>query len=45
MQDGHGSVALADDATYTLDPQSKVLRREAQFERYRQWKEQEAKRK
>jgi aminopeptidase N len=44
MADGHGSIDMPEGALYTLDPQSKLLRREAQIERYRQWKEDEAKR-
>jgi aminopeptidase N len=43
MMDGRGSIALPRNATYTLDPQSKVLRQEPQFERYRKWKEEQKK--
>ena len=32
MADGHGSIALPPHATVTLDPQSKILRREKRFE-------------
>jgi aminopeptidase N len=39
MTDGRGSVALAEGTAYTLDPHSKVLRREQHIERYHQWQE------
>jgi aminopeptidase N len=37
MTDGRGSVELPEGASYTLDPHSKVLRREQHIERYRQY--------
>jgi aminopeptidase N len=39
MTDGRGSVALTEGTAYTLDPHSKVLRREQHIERYHQWQE------
>jgi aminopeptidase N len=40
MADGHGSIALPPGSTYTLDPHSKILRREARFEIYQRYQEQ-----
>jgi aminopeptidase N len=40
MVDGHGSIALPAGATYTLDPHSKILRREARFEIFQRYQEQ-----
>jgi hypothetical protein len=40
MADGHGTIALPPGATYTLDPHSKILRREARFEIYQRYQEQ-----
>jgi aminopeptidase N len=45
MTDGRGSVALPEGASYTLDPHSKVLRREQHIERYHQWQEEQKKKK
>jgi aminopeptidase N len=45
MTDGHGSVELADGASYTLDPNSRILRREAHIERFQQYQEEQKKRK
>jgi aminopeptidase N len=40
MADGHGSIALPAGATYTLDPHSKILRREARFAIFQRYQEQ-----
>ena len=45
MVGGRGSVALPAGATYTLDPHSKVLRREEHIERFQQYQEEQKKRK
>jgi len=45
MTDGRGSVELTADAAYTLDPHSKILRREQHIERYQQYQEAQKKRK
>jgi aminopeptidase N len=45
MTDGRGSVELPEGASYTLDPHSKVLRREQHIERYHQWQEEQKKKK
>jgi aminopeptidase N len=37
MDGGKGSVALPQDATWTIDPHSKVLRREPQIEQYQEF--------
>jgi aminopeptidase N len=39
MTDGRGSIDLPEGVAYTLDPHSKVLRREQHIERYRQYLE------
>jgi aminopeptidase N len=39
MADGRGSVAIPAGATWTLDPHSKVLRREAHIERFQQYQD------
>jgi aminopeptidase N len=44
MTDGRGSIALPEGASYTLDPHSKVLRREQHIERYHQYQEEMRKR-
>jgi aminopeptidase N len=43
MTDGRGSVELPEGASYTLDPHSKVLRREQHIERFQQWLEEQKK--
>jgi aminopeptidase N len=43
MTDGRGSVELPEGAAYTLDPHSKVLRREQHIERYQQYREEQKK--
>lgn len=43
MADGKGSVELPEGVGYTLDPHSKVLRREQHIERYHQWQEEQRK--
>ena len=43
MQDGRGSVKLPPGTTYTLDPHSKVLRREEHIERFQQYQEEQKK--
>jgi aminopeptidase N len=43
MTDGRGSVALPAGATYTLDPHSKILRREEHIERFQKWREEQQK--
>jgi aminopeptidase N len=40
MTDGRGSIALPPGATCTLDPRSKILRREARFEIFQRYQEQ-----
>jgi hypothetical protein len=37
MEGGKGSVALPRDASYTIDPHSKVLRRDVQIEQYQEF--------
>ena len=39
MADGHGSIALPPHATVTLDPHSKILRREKRFEVFQRYQE------
>jgi aminopeptidase N len=43
MADGHGSIALPAGATYTVDPHSKILRREERFEIYQRFQERQQK--
>jgi aminopeptidase N len=43
MADGHGSIALPAGATYTLDPHSKILRREERFEVFQRYQERQQK--
>jgi aminopeptidase N len=43
MADGHGSIALPANATWTLDPHSKILRRERRFEVFQRYQEQQQK--
>ncbi|GAB3448140.1 M1 family metallopeptidase [Massilia solisilvae] len=43
MDGGKGSVELPEGATYTLDPHSKILRREEHTEAYQAWKKAQAK--
>ncbi|GAB3422532.1 M1 family metallopeptidase [Massilia agilis] len=43
MDDGKGSVELPEGATYTLDPHSKILRREEHIEAFQAWKKAQAK--
>jgi len=43
MADGRGSLALPAGATYTLDPRSKILRREERFEVYQRYQERQQK--
>jgi aminopeptidase N len=43
MADGHGSIALPANAIYTLDPYSKILRRERRFEVFQRYQEQQQK--
>jgi aminopeptidase N len=45
MADGRGSVAIGKGETWTLDPHSKVLRREERIERYQQYLEEQKKKK
>jgi aminopeptidase N len=45
MTDGRGSVELPEGVSYTLDPHSKLLRREQHIERYHQWQEEMKKKK
>jgi aminopeptidase N len=45
MTDGRGSVTVPAGATYTLDPHSKVLRREQHIERFQQYQEEQKKKK
>jgi aminopeptidase N len=37
MEGGHGILKLPEGASYTLDPQSKILRREEQIERFHEY--------
>jgi aminopeptidase N len=43
MTDGRGSVDVPVGMAYTLDPRSKVLRREQHIERYHEWQEEQKK--
>jgi aminopeptidase N len=43
MADGHGTLALPPNATVTLDPHSKILRREQRFEVFQRYQEQQQK--
>jgi aminopeptidase N len=43
MTDGHGSIALPPNAAFTLDPHSKILRREKRFEVFQRYQEQQQK--
>jgi aminopeptidase N len=43
MTDGRGSVEVPAGVEYTLDPHSKVLRREQHIERYHAWQEEQKK--
>jgi aminopeptidase N len=45
MTDGQGSIELPAGVAYTLDPHSKVLRREQHIERYQQYQEEMKKKK
>lgn len=45
MADGRGSVDLPEGTAYTLDPHSKVLRREQHIERYHEYQEEQKKKK
>jgi hypothetical protein len=45
MTDGRGSVDLPAGMAYTLDPHSKLLRREQHIERYQEWQEEQKKKK
>jgi hypothetical protein len=45
MTDGRGSIDLPEGAGYTLDPHSKVLRREQHIERYHEYQEEQKKKK
>ncbi|WP_323144481.1 M1 family metallopeptidase [Massilia phyllosphaerae] len=45
MTDGRGSVAIGKGESWTLDPHSKVLRRELRFERYQQYLDEQKKKK
>jgi aminopeptidase N len=45
MTGGRGSVELPEGATWTLDPHSRILRREPHIERYHQYLEAQKKRK
>ena len=45
MTDGRGSVELAAGAPYTLDPHSKILKRELHIERFQQYLEAQKKKK
>jgi aminopeptidase N len=45
MTDGRGSIELPEGTAYTLDPHSKLLRREQHIERYQQWQEEQKKKK
>jgi aminopeptidase N len=45
MTDGKGSVDLPEGASYTLDPHSKLLRRERHIERYQRYQEEQKKKK
>jgi hypothetical protein len=37
MDDGRGSIELPEGASYTLDPQSKILRRDEHIERFHEY--------
>jgi hypothetical protein len=43
MADGHGSIALPPRATFTVDPHSKILRREKRFEAYQRYQDEQKK--
>ncbi|MCS0628754.1 M1 family metallopeptidase [Telluria mixta] len=43
MADGRGSITLPPHATVTLDPQSKILRREERFEAFQRYQERQQK--
>lgn len=43
MLDGHGSIPLAAGAVYTIDPHSKILRREERIEVYQKYREDQKK--
>jgi aminopeptidase N len=45
MTDGRGSVALGGAAAWTLDPHSKILRREPHIERFQRYQEEQKKKK
>jgi aminopeptidase N len=45
MDGGHGSLKLPADASYTIDPQSKILRREEHLERFQEYKKAQRKEK
>jgi aminopeptidase N len=45
MEGGHGSVNLPEGAGYTLDPQSKILRREEHIERFQEYEKAQRKEK
>jgi len=45
MTDGRGSVALGGEAAWTLDPHSKILRREPHIERFQRYQEEQKKKK
>ncbi len=45
MTDGRGSVAIGKGESWTLDPHSKLLRRELRFERYQQYMDEQKKKK
>jgi aminopeptidase N len=43
MTDGSGSVTVPAGVSYTLDPQSKILRREAHIERFQKYQDEQRK--
>lgn len=43
MTDGRGSLEVPEGMAYTLDPHSKVLRREQHIERFQEWQEEQRK--
>jgi aminopeptidase N len=45
MKDGQGSIAIADGATYTLDPHSKLLRRAVHIEEFQAYQKEKRKKK
>jgi aminopeptidase N len=45
MDDGHGSIELPEGASYTLDPQSKILRRDEHIERFHEYEKAQRKEK